>query len=180
MRAPEVKRPEMRAPEMQRFQQLMRRKMMEVRVVRGRGPSDALRVAGSAPESAVRRRQAGLRSLALAGIGTLGAAPSALAQSPLDGGGGGPTALLFQLVPFLIVFGIFYVILVRPQSKRRQEHAAMIAGLKKGDEVLTQGGFFGVVVGTKDDVVVLKIAEDTKIEVLKQAITGMRGKPVNG
>ena len=152
---------------------------MEAREVRGWGStSGAFRVAGSTPESAVRRRRAALRSLALAGIATLGAAPSVLAQAPASGGGA--TALLFQLVPLLIIFGIFYVILLRPQAKRRQEHATMLAGLKKGDEVLTQGGIFGVVVGTKEDVVVLKMAVDTMIEVMKQAITGMRGRPVNG
>jgi preprotein translocase subunit YajC len=112
-------------------------------------------------------------ALAVAAAGAVDGASPAMAQAPT----GGMSPLLIQLVPFLIIFLIFYMLLIRPQAKRQREHAAMLAALKKGDEVLTQGGIFGVVVGTKDDVVVLKIAEDTKIEVLKQSITGMRGKP---
>jgi len=126
------------------------------RVVRGRGWSGRL-----AP------------ALAVAAAGAVDGASPAMAQAPT----GGMSPLLIQLVPFLIIFLIFYMLLIRPQAKRQREHAAMLAALKKGDEVLTQGGIFGVVVGTKDDVVVLKIADDTKIEVLKQSITGMRGKP---
>lgn len=126
------------------------------RVVRGRGWSGRL-----AP------------ALAVAAAGAVDGASPAMAQAPT----GGMSPLLIQLVPFLIIFLIFYMLLIRPQAKRQKEHAAMLNALKKGDEVLTQGGIFGVVVGTKDDVVVLKVAEDTKIEVLKQSITGMRGKP---
>jgi len=92
---------------------------------------------------------------------------------------GGPSFLI-QLVPFLLIFVIFYFLLIRPQAKRQREHAAMLSGLKKGDEVLTQGGIFGVVVGTRDDVVVLKIAEETKVEVAKHAISALRGKSTNG
>jgi preprotein translocase subunit YajC len=129
----------------------------------------------SAPDRRVRRTASFGR--ALAPIAALGAAAApAMAQAPT----GGLSPLLIQLVPFFVIFLIFYMLLIRPQAKQRREHQAMLAALKKGDEVLTQGGIFGVVVGTKDDVVVLKIAEDTKIEVLKQAITGMRGKPAHG
>ena len=114
---------------------------------------------------------------ALTPIAALSAtAAPAMAQTPT----GGLSPLLIQLVPFFVIFLIFYMLLIRPQAKQRREHQAMLSALKKGDEVLTQGGIFGVVVGTKDDVVVLKIAEDTKIEVLKQSITGMRGKPAHG
>jgi len=100
-----------------------------------------------------------------------------LAQAP---GGAPAPSFLIQLVPFLLIFVIFYFLLIRPQAKRQREHATMLTGLKKGDEVMTQGGIYGVVVGTRDDVVVLKIADEVKIEVAKQAISGLRGKPANG
>lgn len=89
--------------------------------------------------------------------------------------GAGPGGPWLQLVPFLLIFLIFYLLLIRPQARRQKEHAQMLTNLKKGDRVLTQGGLYGVVVGTKDDVVVLKIAENTKVEVAKPAISALQG-----
>lgn len=91
-----------------------------------------------------------------------------------------PAPFWVQLVPFFLIFVIFYLLLIRPQAKRQKEHQQMLAGLKKGDEVLTQGGLYGVVVGTRDDVIVLKIAENTKVEVAKQAITALKGTSKDG
>jgi preprotein translocase subunit YajC len=91
------------------------------------------------------------------------------------GGGADPSALWVQLVPFVFIFLIFYFMLIRPQARRQREHTDMLAKLKKGDRVLTQGGLYGVVVGTKDDVVVLKIAENTKVEVARPAISALKG-----
>ncbi len=100
------------------------------------------------------------------------------------GGGAGEAApqssLLLQMVPFILIFVIFYFLLIRPQVKRQKKSAAMIAGLKKGDKVVTNGGLCGVIVGTKDDIVVLKIAEDTKIEVVKSAVSALRGTAADG
>ncbi len=80
-----------------------------------------------------------------------------------------------QLVPFVAIFVIFYFLLIRPQAKRQREQAQMLANLKKGDRVLTQGGIYGVIVGVKDDMVVLKIAENTKVEVARSAISALKG-----
>jgi len=91
-----------------------------------------------------------------------------------------PAPFWVQLVPFFLIFVIFYLLLIRPQAKRQKEHQQMLLGLKKGDEVLTQGGLYGVVVGKSDDVVVLKIAENTKVEVAKQAITALKGTSKDG
>ncbi len=95
-------------------------------------------------------------------------------------GGADAAPFWVQLVPFFLIFVIFYVLLIRPQAKRQREHARMVAALKKGDEVLTQGGIYGVVVGTREDVVVLRIAENTKVEVAKQAITALKGQSKDG
>jgi preprotein translocase subunit YajC len=91
-----------------------------------------------------------------------------------------PAPFWVQLVPFFLIFVIFYLLLIRPQAKRQKEHQQMLLGLKKGDEVLTQGGLYGVVVGTRDDVVVLKIAENTKVEVAKSAVTALKGRSKDG
>ncbi|HEY6573085.1 MAG TPA: preprotein translocase subunit YajC, partial [Candidatus Eisenbacteria bacterium] len=63
--------------------------------------------------------------------------------------------MLHMVVILAITVGIFYFMIIRPQQRRQKETEAMLASIKKGDRVLTTGGIFGTVVGTKDDVVVL-------------------------
>jgi preprotein translocase subunit YajC len=92
------------------------------------------------------------------------------------GGGGGPSTFTGFVFPLIIVMAIFYFILIRPQLKRQKQHGAMLASLQKGDKVVTSGGIHGVIVGLKDDVVVLKVAENTKIEVSKTAVSGVKSR----
>lgn len=96
-----------------------------------------------------------------------------MAPSPQQNGasGGGAGSLLFTLLPFVLIFGIFYFLVIRPQSKRQREMAKMLDSLKQGDRVLTSGGLFGTVVGVKDNVAVLKVADQVRVEVAKSAIT---------
>ncbi len=72
-------------------------------------------------------------------------------------------------VMIILVIGIFYFILLRPQQKKAKKHQNMLSNLKKGDAVVTEGGIHGTVAGVNDNVVVLRIAkikdEDVKIEV---------------
>lgn len=83
-----------------------------------------------------------------------------------------PLALFF---PFIMVFAIMYLLIWRPQSKQRKELQSMIEKLKKGDQVVTAGGILGTVSGIQKDYVVLKVGDgDSKIEVLKSSITGLR------
>jgi preprotein translocase subunit YajC len=96
------------------------------------------------------------------------------------GGGAAAPSMWLNIAPFILIFGIFYFLIIRPQIKRQRTHEALIKNLSKGDEVVTQGGLCGTIVGTKDDVVVLKIAENTKIEMLRSAVTGLRGKSDRG
>ena len=86
-------------------------------------------------------------------------------------GGAGAFGGLFMI---LIIFAIFYFLLVRPQMKRQKEHQAMVSSLKKGDKVVTTGGIHGTVVGIKDDVAVIKIAEEVKIEVSKSCVATIK------
>jgi len=62
------------------------------------------------------------------------------------------------LVPMVMVFAIFYLLLIRPQNKQRKEHEKMLASVDKGDEVVTTGGLHGAVVGATDDVLTIEIA----------------------
>ena len=86
---------------------------------------------------------------------------------------GGPAGGLVTLIPFIAMFFIFYFLIIRPQQKRQREHEKLLAGLKKGDRVSTAGGLLGTVVGVHDDRVVLKIAENVKVEQLKSTVTAV-------
>jgi len=72
---------------------------------------------------------------------------------------------------------ILYFLMVRPQQKRQRELQKMITELKKGDCVVTAGGIIGTITSVQNDYVVLKVGDgDTKMEVLKSAISGLRTK----
>ena len=82
---------------------------------------------------------------------------------------------LVQFMPIILMFVIFYFLLIRPQQKKAKELQAMIAGIKKGDKVVTSGGMLGTVSSIQDDYVVITVGgSDTKIEILKSAIAGLR------
>ena len=93
-----------------------------------------------------------------------------------EAGGGGGASLFVTLLPFALIFFIFYFLVIRPQSKRQKELAAMINALKQGDRVLTSGGIYGTVMSMKDNIAVLKISDQVKIEVAKSAITAVVSK----
>jgi preprotein translocase subunit YajC len=82
---------------------------------------------------------------------------------------------LVQFMPIILMFVIFYFLLIRPQQKKQKETQAMIANLKKGDKVVTTGGMLGTISSIQDDYAVLTVGgSDTKIEILKSAIAGLR------
>lgn len=85
-----------------------------------------------------------------------------------------PDALL-QFAPILIVGVIFYLLIFMPMRKRQKKVEAMIAAIKNGDKVITSSGIYGVVAGLKDKTVILKIADQVKIEIAKSAIAGLQG-----
>ena len=82
--------------------------------------------------------------------------------------------MLHMVVILAITVGIFYFMIIRPQQKRQKETAAMLASVKKGDRVLTTGGIYGTVVGTKDDVVVLKVTDEVKMEFSRASIVQVK------
>jgi len=79
--------------------------------------------------------------------------------------------MLHMFAILAITIGIFYFMIIRPQQKKQKETDAMLQAISKGDRVLTTGGVFGTVVGKKtEDVIVLKVADDVKMEFSKQSI----------
>ncbi len=83
---------------------------------------------------------------------------------------------LFNLLPIILIFIIFYFLLIRPQKKTQDEHKKMVANLKKNDEVITSGGIHGTIVNVKDSTVVLRVDDNVKIEVQKSSISVMKRK----
>lgn len=81
----------------------------------------------------------------------------------------GQTSLLPMIVMWTAIIAIFYFLLIRPQKKAQQRHQEMVAGLKKGDEVMTDGGIMGEVIHLRDDRVTIKSGE-TRIEVARGKI----------
>ena len=85
----------------------------------------------------------------------------------------GPTAtdqILHMVAILAITIGIFYFMIIRPQQRKQRETESMLKSIKKGDRVLTSGGVFGTVIGLKDQVVVLRVAEDVKVEFARHSI----------
>ena len=87
-------------------------------------------------------------------------------MAPREGG----NATLVFLIQMVAIFAIFYFILIRPQRREAAKHQAMVAALKKGDEVVTSGGIIGTVVHADDDRVTVKTAETTRLVVEKGRI----------
>jgi preprotein translocase subunit YajC len=94
----------------------------------------------------------------------------------------GTAAALFQFFPLLLIFVIFYFLMIRPQQRRVKEHQATIAGVKKGDDVITGGGIRGRVTKVSDDEAEVEIAQGVKIRVVKSTISQVLSpttKPAN-
>lgn len=75
-----------------------------------------------------------------------------------------------QLIPFLLVFGIFYFLIIRPQSKKLRAHDQFLAGLKRGDAVVTNGGLLGTIDGLNENVVTLEISDGVKVKIMRRQI----------
>lgn len=81
-----------------------------------------------------------------------------------------------NLVPIILIFGIFYFLLIKPQQDKQKQHQKLLSDLKKNDEVITAGGIHGVVVNVKDSTIVIKVDENVKVEVEKTHISQVTKK----
>ena len=83
-----------------------------------------------------------------------------------------------QLIPLILIFGIMYFLLIRPQQKKLKEHQTMLAALRRGDQVVTQGGIMGKVTKVKDDSneVEVEIASGVNVRVIKSTIATVVNK----
>ena len=90
--------------------------------------------------------------------------------------------MLIGILPWLLIFVIFYFLMIRPQQQRAKQHQAEINAVKKGDEVITGGGIRGRVTKISDDEAEVEIAQGVKIRVIKSTITQVLSpntKPAN-
>ena len=82
-----------------------------------------------------------------------------------------------QFIPLILIFVIFYFFLIRPQQKRVKDHKAMVAALKRGDEIITSGGIIGIVDRVmEDDRIEVTIGENTKVQIIRSTITSLLKK----
>jgi preprotein translocase subunit YajC len=103
-------------------------------------------------------------------------------QAAPAGQPGGAAGILLGIAPWLLIFVIFYILMIRPQQRRVKEHQAAIASVKKGDDVITGGGIRGRVTKVSDDEVEVEIASGVRVRVVKSTLTGVAsgsGKPAN-
>ncbi len=75
-----------------------------------------------------------------------------------------------SMFPMLLIFGVFYFLLIRPQTKRAKQHAELISKLNRGDEVITASGILGRIEGLTDEFVTLEVANNVRIKVLRKQI----------
>ncbi|HVL77961.1 MAG TPA: preprotein translocase subunit YajC [Sphingomicrobium sp.] len=88
------------------------------------------------------------------------------------------SAFLIAILPWLLIFLIFYMLLIRPQQKRMKEHQAAIGAIKKGDDVVTGGGIRGRVTKVTDEEAEVEIAQGVRIRVVKGTISQVLAKPI--
>ena len=93
--------------------------------------------------------------------------------APEGGEGGFDWTIIIFL---LLIFGVFYFLIIRPQRRRQKQHDELMLELKRGDKVITSGGIFGVVESLSDDSVVLKIESGASIRIARGSVAGQREK----
>jgi preprotein translocase subunit YajC len=99
----------------------------------------------------------------------------AWAQGTGGGSSGSGAGGLLSLVPFVLIFVIFYFLVIRPQQKRQKDQKALVDAMKKGDKVVTTSGIWGTVTNLGKETVTLQIADNVKIKMQRENIARLRG-----
>lgn len=99
-----------------------------------------------------------------------------LQAAPAAGSGSATGSMLTTLIPFALVFVIFYFLIIRPQNKKQKDMQKMISGVQKGDRVVTIGGVHAVVDKVKETTVVLRVDDNVRMEFSKSAIASVETK----
>ena len=103
--------------------------------------------------------------------------PSAYAQTTSGAGGSSAQDMLTQFFPFILIIGIFYFLMIRPQQQKQKSLQKQLSELRRGDNVITSGGIIGTVSRVvNDEEVLVEIAEGVRARVVRSTITGITGK----
>ncbi len=105
-----------------------------------------------------------------------------MVQAAPAGQAGGTAQLLMGIMPWVLIFVIFYLLMIRPQQRRVKEHQAAIAAVKKGDDVITGGGIRGRVTKVIEDEAEVEIANGVRVRIVKSTISQVvspKAKPAN-
>ena len=97
----------------------------------------------------------------------------AYAQSAGDAASQSP---FFQFIPLVLILGVFWFLIIRPQQKKQKEHVRMVESLRKGDKVVSNGGIFGTIIKVGDDRITLEIASKVQIQIERQQVARMDKK----
>ena len=83
---------------------------------------------------------------------------------------------LMSFLPLIVIFAVFYFLLIRPQMKRSKEHRQLVAGLAKGDEVVTNGGLLGRITDVTESFVTVELADNVQVKIQRQAVANVMPK----
>ena len=105
------------------------------------------------------------------------AASTAWALTAGQGGGasGEGGSAWMSILPLVLMFGIFYLLLIRPQQKKAKQHRELLSNLRKGDQIITGGGIYGKITGVNDNVLVVEIAPQVRVKVARGNVAGLAG-----
>ncbi|MEM9011767.1 MAG: preprotein translocase subunit YajC [Pseudomonadota bacterium] len=98
------------------------------------------------------------------------------AYAQAAGAGAGGLGGIGGFIPIILIFVIMYFLMIRPQQKRVKEHKAMVEALRRGDQVVTQGGLIGKITRVKDDEVEVELSENTRVRVVRSTIASVTSK----
>lgn len=91
--------------------------------------------------------------------------------------GGANTSMIMNFLPIILIFGVFYVLIIRPQQKKMEEQNKMIKALQRGDRIITSGGIHGKIVKVEnDDNLIIEIADGVQIKVVRSHVSGLAAK----
>lgn len=102
-----------------------------------------------------------MNNLLFAAFGPQGGATSG------QGSGGSPMSLIFMIIA---IFAVMYFLMIRPQQRQKKQHQDLLSKISKGDKIVTAGGLHGTIAGVKDNTVIVKIADNVKVEVSRASI----------
>ena len=94
--------------------------------------------------------------------------------------GGGLVGMLGALMPFILIFGVFYFLIIVPQRKRQRQLQEVISQLKSGDRIITSGGVIATVTAVRDKTLLVRSADKSILEITRQSVAGLQSDEEKG